>query len=48
MPGGQDLPETITDPVEDTNPYRNALRQLENVARVLHLDDDIHAVLQKP
>jgi glutamate dehydrogenase (NAD(P)+) len=48
MPGGQDLPETITDSVEDTNPYRNALRQLENVARVLHLDDDIHAVLQKP
>ncbi len=32
----------------ETNPYKNALRQLENVARVLSLDDDIHAVLQKP
>ena len=33
---------------EDTNPYHNALQQLENVARVLHLDDSIHGVLQKP
>ena len=38
----------MTSGTEDTNPYQSALRQLENVARVLNLDDSIHGVLQKP
>jgi len=42
------LPEKMTTVAEETNPYQNALRQLENVARVLNLDDSIHGVLQKP
>ncbi len=42
------MPEIPSPVAEETNPYQNALRQLENVARVLNLDDDIHAVLQKP
>ena len=33
---------------EEMNPYQIALRQLDHVAGILHLDDGIHAILQKP
>ena len=33
---------------EEMNPYQIALRQLDHVAGILKLDDDIHAILQKP
>ena len=42
------MPDTRTTGAEEANTYQIALRQLENVARVLNLDDGIHAVLQKP
>ena len=42
------MPEIRTTGAEEASAYQNALRQLENVARVLYLDDGIHAVLQKP
>jgi glutamate dehydrogenase (NAD(P)+) len=34
--------------VEETNQYQIALQQLANVAKVIGLDDGIHAILQKP
>jgi len=33
---------------EETNPYQIALRQLAQVAGLLGLEDDLHAILQKP
>ena len=33
---------------EETNPYQIALRQLENVAGLLGLDDSIHQILRQP
>ena len=33
---------------EQMNPYKIALQQLDTVARILGLDDGIHAILQKP
>ena len=35
-------------PPEEMNPYAIALSQLAHVAAILGLDDDIHAILQKP
>ena len=50
------MPETMTTVAgprvvlapEETNPYRIALRQLENVAGILGLDAGIHGILQHP
>lgn len=52
------MPETMTTAVErpravpgqaeDTNPYRIALRQLADVAKILELDEDIHGILKYP
>ncbi len=39
------MPETMA---EEMNPYAIALSQLAHVAGILGLDDDIHAILQKP
>ncbi len=41
-------PQTILAKPEETNPYRIALRQLDNVAGILELDDSIHGILQFP
>ena len=40
--------ETMTTTAEEMNPYAIALKQLASVAAILGLDDDIHAILQKP
>ena len=37
-----------TQKTEEMNPYAIALSQLAHVAGILGLDDDIHAILQKP
>ncbi len=42
------MPETMTTKAEEMNPYQIALSQLAHVAGILHLDDGIHAILQKP
>jgi len=47
------MPETMTRTAvdakpEEMNPYAIALEQLASVAAILGLDDDIHAILQKP
>lgn len=54
------MPETMTtmadtlqlpitgDAAEEVNPYQIALRQLENVAGLLELDDSIHQILRYP
>ena len=42
------MPEPPTLAPEQTNPYQIALRQLAHVAKILQLDDGLHAILQKP
>ncbi len=42
------MPETMTTMAEEMNPYAIALAQLASVAAILGLDDDVHAILQKP
>jgi glutamate dehydrogenase (NAD(P)+) len=42
------MPETMTTVAEETNPYKIALEQLDNVATIIGLDDSIHGILQKP
>ncbi len=47
------MPKTMTRTAgdakpEEMNPYAIALEQLASVAAILGLDDDIHAILQKP
>ena len=37
---------TVT--LEDDNPYQIALRQLENVAGLLHMDEGVHQILRLP
>jgi glutamate dehydrogenase (NAD(P)+) len=41
-------PQSVLAKPEETNPYKIALRQLENVAGILGLDDSIHGILQYP
>ena len=38
----------MTTVAEETNPYQIALQQLDNVAKIIHLDDSLHGILQKP
>ena len=40
--------ESKTPSAEEMNPYQTALRQLHLVADILHLDEGIHGILQKP
>ncbi len=42
------MPELSMPSMEEMNPYAIALKQLASVAAILGLDDDIHAILQKP
>lgn len=35
-------------PVDESNPYKIALKQLSNVAELIGLDDNIHRILQQP
>ncbi len=41
-------PSAIARLTEETNPYKIALRQLENVAGIIGLDDSVHGILQFP
>ncbi len=42
------LTQTTTVTAEDSNPYQIALRQLENVAGLLHMDEGVHQILRFP
>ncbi|MGO8671454.1 MAG: Glu/Leu/Phe/Val family dehydrogenase [Capsulimonadaceae bacterium] len=42
------MPESMMPVAEVVNPYQIALRQLSNVAEIIHLDANVHAFLRKP
>ncbi len=50
MPEPEHMPtlDTLTAGKENSNPYQIALRQLENVAGLLGIDDGVHQILRLP
>jgi glutamate dehydrogenase (NAD(P)+) len=40
--------DIITEGTHELNPYQMALKQLDSVAEIIHLDDGVHEILRKP